>query len=566
MTVATRRNLRHGVLLFGSLVLSTIGFVAPRAAGQDGLSALRITVALADAERGVTPVARHLLLISDNPASAEPRRILTGADGTVVVRLRPGSYIVESDKPVAFQGKGYEWTQVVEIPAGRDVVLELTAANADTAAVPATAAPAPVKTTPAESAPSFLLTQWQDSVVTVWTPSIRASGFVVDARGLIATSHAAIGDATQIEVQLTPASKVAARVIASDSARDVAILWIDPKATGSTRPVPLGCDQATPSIVNGGEIFTIESPLRGEKALTSGTATRVTTQSITTDFDHGDSSAGGPVFTASGTVVGIVSASPLRFERVDVRAARIDAVCNVVASAGKAMASASAPDGKPLPTEPARPFSEEMLKNAAAGRTAVLPPYQVSSSDFDVAFITPVLMYAAQHSPERAAGREGYTRSAGADTSSLRTLMDFSNWSDYVADYPPVLLVRVTPRLVEGFWTKVGRAAVRTQGVALPPIKRFTSGFSRLRAFCGDTEVTPIHPFTLVQRVSESDAIREGLVVFDPAALGPHCGTVRLEIYSEKAPAKADSRVVDPKVIERIWQDFSSYRSAAAAQ
>ena len=45
-----------------------------------------------------------------------------------------------------------------------------------------------------------------------------------------------------------------------------------------------------------------------------------------------------------------------------------------------------------------------------------------------------------------------------------------------------------------------------------------------MRAFCGDAEVTPIHPFKLEQRVSETDAIYEGLYVFDPGALGPQCG------------------------------------------
>ena len=128
--------------------------------------------------------------------------------------------------------------------------------------------------------------------------------------------------------------------------------------------------------------------------------------------------------------------------------------------------------------------------------------------------------------------------------------------------FPPVLLIRVTPKLVEGFWTKVGRAAASTQGVVLPPIKRITSGFSRLRAFCGDAEVTPIHPFMLIQRVSANDAIAEGLYVFGPDALAPQCGTVRLELYSEKAPAKADARVVDAKVLEQIWQDFAPYRAA----
>jgi hypothetical protein len=138
--------------------------------------------------------------------------------------------------------------------------------------------------------------------------------------------------------------------------------------------------------------------------------------------------------------------------------------------------------------------------------------------------------------------------------------MDFSNWSEYVAEFPPVVLVRITPKLVERFWTTVARGAARTQGISLPPIKHVKSGFSRLRAFCGDAEVTPIHPFKLEQRVSESDAIYEGLYVFDPGALGPHCVTVKFTLFSDKTPAKGDTRVVDPRIVEQIWEDFLPWR------
>jgi hypothetical protein len=132
----------------------------------------------------------------------------------------------------------------------------------------------------------------------------------------------------------------------------------------------------------------------------------------------------------------------------------------------------------------------------------------------------------------------------------------FSNWSDYVADIPPVLFVRVTPKMVESLWAKVARGAAQTQGMALPAIKHLTSGFQRLHAFCDRTEVTPIHPFKLELRVSETDAVYEGLYVFDPAALGPACETVTLVLYSEKESAKADTRVIDPKILQQISRDF----------
>ena len=41
-----------------------------------------------------------------------------------------------------------------------------------------------------------------------------------------------------------------------------------------------------------------------------------------------------------------------------------------------------------------------------------------------------------------------------------------------------------------------------------------------------------------------------------PAAFGPGCGTVSLELYSEKAPDRADTRVVPPATLQQIWRDF----------
>ena len=543
-----------------ALSFATILFVSPLVASGQALSVLHIKVVVVDAERKATPVPRHVLLISDNPASAPPRQIVTASDGTAAVRLRPGNYTVESDRPVVFHGKAYQWIQIVDIVAGRDAALELTADNAEVEATSATDSAAP-----AEADPSFLLPQWQDSVVALWTPSTHASGFLIDAKGLIATNQRVVGTATSVEVQLSPAVKVAASVLAADPVRDVAVLWIDPKVAASVRPVLLGCAQATrPAVVEGQELFTIGAPLREQKDMTSGTVSRVDPHSIASDFILARGSAGGPVFTAGGGVVGITSLVDDKSEsrRVASRVVRIDDACDVVASAEKKMKDAVPPDGTHLPVEPVRPFPIDALKDAAQRRAGSLSPYQVSSSDFDVAFMTPVLIYGARYQSEQVRERErrGGPRTPDAGPAVVRPLMDFGNWSEYVADFPPVLLIRVTPKLVENFWTTVARGAARTQGVSLPPIKHFKSGFSRMRVFCGDAEVTPIHPFKLEQRVSESDAISEGLYVFDPGALGPQCGPVRLLLYSEKEPAKGDTQLVDPRVLQQIWQDFAPYR------
>src|SRR5262249_37264450 len=148
--------------------------------------------------------------------------------------------------PVTLRGKAYQWTRIIDIIAGRDLTVEFTAANADSQVVGTTAPggnSAPTSAPPLEAEPAFLLPRWQDSVVALWTPTARASAVLVDARGLIATHQRAVGSATSAEVQLSPSIKVAARVLAADSARDVAIVWIDPSVIASVKPVPLSCAQ-----------------------------------------------------------------------------------------------------------------------------------------------------------------------------------------------------------------------------------------------------------------------------------------------------------------------------------
>ena len=544
-----------------ALLLTTILLGVPCAVFSQPLSVLHIKVALVDTEQRTTPVPHHALLISDSPPTTAPRRIITAMDGTADVRLRPGTYIVESDRPVALDRMAYQWTQTVDIVAGRDAVLELTAKNAeiDPIAFGATSTAAALETDP-----SMLVLPWQDSVVALWTPTAHASGFLIDAVGLIATDRRSIGTSTSVEVQLAPAVKVMGRVLVADPVRDVAIVWIEPAAIASRRPVLLGCAlPERPPLEDGQNIFTLASPLREQSGLTSGVVTRVEPRSTMSDFLLAEGSAGGPVFAASGALVGLTSGVDEDGRREQFRVVGIDAVCSVVPAAEAKMKAAMPPSGSHLPVEPVRPFPVSALKDEAKRRAGGLSAYLTSSSDFDVALMTPVMIYAAHQKPDETSGRGGRGGAGDKERTqpALRALSDFSNWSSYVADVPPVLLIRATPKLVEGFWTTVARGAALTQGVALPSMKHFKPGFSRMRAFCGDTEVTPIHPFTLEQRVSESDAMYEGLYVFDPSALGPHCGTVKLVLYSEKEPEKGDTRVVDAKIIQQIWQDFAPYRA-----
>lgn len=527
---------------------------------------LRITVTIVDANQQVRPVPRHALLISENPATAAPERTVTANDGSAQITLRPGNYTVESEQPLIFQGKSYEWAQALDVRAGQTAALELTAANAQIeAAVGQPSSGSSGAAAPA-SAASALLLDWQNSVVAIWTPTRLGAGFVIDARGLVATNQRLVGTARSVEVQVSPTVKVAARVLAADPDKNVAILWIDPTAVAVARPMRLGHARAGEPLAEKLRIFTIDAPAGDDKRLVSGTVIRILRQTILADIRVDDESLGAPLFNAAGAVIAITAPEDDTpgDTSTGIRAVRIDAAPGVIAAAEKAMAQMDAPDPARLPIERAPLFPDDPVKELAKARKGVTGPYRVPAADFDVGLITPVLLHAGRQTVERTIGRERgrAARDEFEMQTSRQALQDFGNWSNYVRDDPPVLLIRATPRLVESFWKTVLRGAVRTQGVALPPITHIKAGFSRMRLFCGDAEITPIHPFRIEHRIGRADAVYEGLYVFDPSAVGPHCGTVTLTLFSDKAPEKGDTRVIAPPLLQQVWDDFAPFRTA----
>lgn len=525
--------------------------------GVQQIGLLKIKVTVVDAQGQVRPVPRHALLISDNPASAAPQRVVTKIDGTAEARLRAGNYTIESDQPLIFQGKSYEWRQTLDVAPGRDTPLELTPSNAQ---VESTSAPAAGASGDVEVSRATILSDFQDSIVNIWSPTKIGAGFLVDARGLIATSQRLVGSATSVEVQITPTNRIPGRVIASDPDTNVAIVWIDPASLPSARPVRLGvAKDGKPPVGENDQVFAIDATLDGAKNLTSGVVSRVGTHTVATDLRLDAESAGAPVFNVDGDVVAMTTTgeSGVDLYRVSEKSVRIDEFRAAIADAGKKMTGA-APTGT-LPSEPDRPADDDALKAAAGKRVGGLSPYQVSAADFDVYILTPPLIYGSQHPPERTNSRDlaREARNPELMQRSLRALSDFGTWSDYVSTNQPVLYIRATPKLVESFWTTVARGAASTQGVAIPAIKHVKTGFSNMRLYCGAKEVTPIHPLKIERRLDDGRDIYEGLYVFDPSALGAECGTVKLSLYSEKEPEKADVRTIDPKILEQVRSDFA---------
>ncbi len=499
---------------------------------------LRVRIVLVDASGLATPVPRLVLLVSDNPPTAEPRRVRTGPDGSVELKLAPGSYTVELDEPVAFRGKAYTWTQIVEVAAGRNTVLDLTVANAETADSARVSADS-----------ATLLPAWRDSVVEIWTPTNHAAGFVIDStRGLIATSHHAVGGATAVEVQFTSGKerfKVPGRVIVSERDPGAAVVWIDPQALQSTRAIDLKCASGSFAAINYKETVTaITASMLAGKEVSDGVVSRVTPQAVFSDMRIGNDGEGGPVFDENGALLGISAIDDgNREERRRWNEAWVvpaERACAVIATAVTKMAGATPPLATRLPLEPptlaAQPLRasrQDAAASGAAAKPARTSAPTVSSSDFDITLLTPALLRAIE---------------PGA--SGVRA--DFGNWAEYVRDVDQVIFVRISPQFEESLWKTLARGAAATQGVMLPPLKSLTSNFLQLRAYCGDAEVTPIHPFIIEHRVAERPPIREGFYVFERGAFGPQCSTIKFSMFSDKDPKQADTKVIDPKLFEQL--------------
>jgi trypsin-like peptidase len=535
----------HRILVAGLL----FSLWAPLPAQE--LRVLHIKVTVTDADGRARPVPRHALLISENPTSSVPRRVFTSLEGTADVRLRPGNYTIESDEPLIYQGQSYQWMQILDVPAGRDTTIDFTAANAEVKETSRSATMAA-----GQSSPSELLMAWQENVVTLWSDTARGAGFVLDPRGLILTNERIVGASETIEVQFTATRKVAGRVLAADRTKNVAVIWIEPSLVSALPPAKLGYKNDATALAEGQDVFAVDPSVLDHKRLASGRLTRIETAALETDIRLEDEASGVPILAGSGAIIGITSGD----DRRGADAVRIDEASALIAAAEKKMASVAAPKATLLPVEPARP--SDAWKETAPKRIANLKPYQFSSSDFDVTFITPLLNHVIHHPPDRTTGAS--TPGGAQDISDLdpsrRALEDFGNWSDYVRDIPPVLIIRATPKFKENFWTTVGRVAASTQGVSLPPFKKMQDSFARMRLSCGQTEVTPIHPFRIERRLDNDTGVFEGLYVFDPASIGAQCSEVKLVLFSEKSPAKGDEHVVDAKMLEQLAKDVAAVR------
>ena len=471
-------------------VVALVAFIFPRLSYiQAPLESVQIRAILIDKDLTQKPVPHLTLQITngDDP-TASPQIARTSLDGSATVQLARGNYRITSPDGIEYQGKRFTWTFDFTV-SGPKQVIELSDDNATITPIAAAVAPAPPPRKPAEL--STLFQKYQNSVVTVWSELGHGTGFIVDPRGLIVTNQHVIGFSDLISVQFDPQRKVAARLLASDPSKDVAVLWADLSAFPEAQVAPVAQPQdGQPAAVEGEQVFTIGSPLSQRKILTAGIVSKVEARAIISDININPGNSGGPLFNSAGEVIGITTFDEREKSGPGLAGSiRVEEMNPLVDQAAKRMREVAPPTARFLPVEPLDSYPLDSLKQSIQKQKFDLKPYLFSEGGFNVALATPVLQYRVQEEDSIAAAKQKEKRSkenkSGLEN-SFNPLEDLRGWAEYAGQYKPVLLIEAQPQIRQTSSSKwINGMIFSNSGYKMPAQMRFTTDFYRMKLFCG---------------------------------------------------------------------------------
>lgn len=556
------------------VLFAVISLLLPGASlrSQTEISNVKVRVILVDKDLNQKPVP-HLALVFAAEAnnSDGSHEVKTDFGGNAEFQASPGKYRLTSPEGVDFSGHHYVWEVEINVSGG-SVSVDLSNDNARVAD------PSTVEPARKEEDLTMMFQKYQKSVVTVWSEIGSGTGFIVDSSGLVMTNQHVIGPSELISVQFDAKRKVAAKVLAFDAERDVAVLYADLSAFPGAVAAPIASTQEGRQLALEGEkVFTIGSPLGLKKIITSGIVSKVEARAILSDVNINHGNSGGPLFNSLGEVIGITTFLVPGANGPGVAGiVRIDQTLPVLAQARKKMKDASLPSARLLPVEPSDPYPLDSLKEMTKPAKFDRKPYVFTVGGFDVALGTPVLQYELDGGVERTANHEKSKRTRKRNESSegkFEPLEGLPEWGEYVGAYKPVLFVQAAPQLRETFMSVLGRElAPSIEAIAGGPRMKFRTDFFRMKLFCGGKEVEPIQPgkaATVVNAhdafVNVTDATYVGIYSYPADTIAPSCGKVTLQIFSEKDPNKSESKDLDRKSIDRVWNDFRPYLAAHGA-
>jgi hypothetical protein len=248
---------------------------------------------------------------------------------------------------------------------------------------------------------------------------------------------------------------------------------------------------------------------------------------------------------------------------------RIEQALPLLDEARSKMGSVQKPSSEFLPAFPTDAYPIDAIKASANIEKFRLDPYVFGLGDYDVAFVTPILRYRGLASDVKA-GKEKEKRNrknSNAVQGTFQPLDDLKGWGEYVGQYEPVLLVQASPKLKETFLSAFSRGMAASHGYVTGPAKmHFKTDFYKMKLLCGNQEVKPLFPGK-IERVADehdaainiTDATFDGLYKYSANAITAKCGTVTLQLFSERDPGQPKVKLLDQKTIKAVVADFGPY-------
>lgn len=565
------------VLLFCCLVTSlTAPFYTPAHSQSRTLGKVVIKVTLSDNEKTANLVQNFGLVVkklnADSPETAiSALRVETTADGSASVSLIPGDYVVESAKPIIINGKSYEWSIKLKVESGGTASLEIDNANATI--------------TGADDAlrrgriidDADLLKVLSDGVVNVQGELAHGTGSIVDATGLILTSHHVIERSKELRVQFDGNKKVAAKLVLDDPDLDLAVLWVDLSTCSSCKALTLEeTREASKTIVDGARVFTINSALAQDKTLTKGTL-RTTRNGILPDFKVASIDSGAPVFNAVGGIIGLLKFVDPNGTRTGTSAViTIQGSQALIAKAKQKIKEATdLPSAATLPTEPADSYPTEDLKVDL--KKFKPKAYEADLGQYQLTIITPVLKHYLIEKNRIAFERQRQKIEKGETLTTavrMNSFHELRNWGDYVNEMRPVVHLLVVPEVTATGKSRflslltLGGTLMGVSPLILPPDFKFKADFEEMSLTCDGKPVTPIQrgkiefvkSLTSYLKVKNRTAYA-GLYTYSADTFAPDkCKQISLQVVSQQNPTTPEIRVVDPRMAQQVWTDFEPYR------
>lgn len=211
-----------------------------------------------------------------------------------------------------------------------------------------------------------LFREYRDGVFTIFGDAGHGSGFLVSESGLVLTNQHVIANSRYVRVQVDDSVKVAADVVAVDSALDVAVLRINP-AVVEGLPVLKIAERREELAFEGERIIAIGSPLNQTKIVTSGIVSKVEERAIISDVNINPGNSGGPLLNMDGEVVAINTFGDFSRAGPGVSGSiSIYLALPSLETAERALASSDPPSPERLPVMPRSIFPLKPLETAAS--------------------------------------------------------------------------------------------------------------------------------------------------------------------------------------------------------